>query len=228
MASRLRQAEREFDRLFHRQTEITTHVDELKEFVARGLEPLEAISRRQGDTEGQLAQFREAVLGRLDELCVLSGQQAQTEQKIEGQRVQTERKIEQLRLDLARGLEPLDPLRRGQLELEQELARCTDQLHDFQVQLRGVRRRLKKLSKNRVIRALRWLDVCLPWRRARGAGTAASPGSIFAQQTRPETLGCIEVGRESNRFADGLTGKSLLPSLERSVISPGDYLKPTA
>jgi Sulfotransferase domain len=214
MASRLRQAELEFDRLFRGQTELTTHVDELKEFVARGLEPLEAISRRQGDTEGEFAQFRQAVSGRLDELCVLFGQQAQTEQK-----------IGQLRVDLARGLEPLDPLRRGQLELEQELARCADQLHEFQVQLRGARRRLRKLNKNRIIRALRWLDVCLPWKRPRGA--AVSPGSIFAQQMKPETLGCIEVRRETNRFTDGLSGKSLLPSLKGSVISPGDCLKST-
>ncbi|HEX4069711.1 MAG TPA: sulfotransferase domain-containing protein, partial [Planctomycetaceae bacterium] len=200
MASRLRQAELEFDRLFRHQKEITTHVDELKEFVTRGLEPLEAISRRQGDTEGEFAQFKQAVSGRLD---VLFGQQAQAEQK-----------IEQLRLDLARCL-------------EQEMARCADQLHEFQVQLRGARRRLKKLSKNRIIRALRWLDVCLPWRRARGAGTAVSPGSIFAQQMKPKTLGYIEVRRETNRFADGLTGKSLLPSLKGSVISPDDCLKPT-
>jgi hypothetical protein len=99
-------------------------------------------------------------------------------------------------------------------------------LHEFQVQLRGARRRLKKLNKNRIIRALRWLDVCLPWKRPRGA--AVSPGSIFAQQMKPETLGCIDVRRETNRFTDGLSGKSLLPSLERSVISPRDCRKPTA
>ena len=226
MAGRLRLAELEFDRLFRRQTEITTHVEDLKQFVARGLEPLEAISRRQGDTEGQFTQFKQTVSGRLDELCVLFGQQAQTEQRIEGLQAQTEQKIEQLRLDLARGIEPINPLRPGQLELEQELARYADQLHEFQVQLRGARRRLKKLSKNRIIRALRWLDVCLPWRRA--PASAVSPGSIFAQQMQPKTWGHIEVRAETNRFADGLAGKSLLPSLKGSVISPANCLKPTA
>jgi hypothetical protein len=228
MASRLRQAELEFDRLFRRQTDLTTHVDELKEFVARGLAPLEAISRQQGDSEGEFAQFRQAVSGRLDELSVLFGQQARTEQKIDGQQAQTEQWIEQLRLELARGIQPINPLRQRQLELEQQLALFADQLHEFQVQLRGARRRLRKLSKNRVIRALRWLDVCLPWRRARGTSTAVSPGSIFAQQMNPKTLGSIEVRRETNRFARGPSGKSLLPSREGSVISPGDCLKPTA
>ena len=144
-----------------------------------------------------------------------------------GSRRQTEQKIEQLRLDLARGLEPLDPLRQGQLELEQELARCADQLHEFQVQLRGARRRLKKLSKNRIILRLALARRLPPLETGAGAGTAVSPGSIFAQQMKPKTLGYIEVPAETNRFADGLTGKSLLPSLKGSVISPGDCLKPT-
>ncbi len=92
------------------------------------------------------------------------------EQQIVGQQAQTEQWIEQLRLDLARGIEPINPLRQGQLELEQELARCTDQLHEFQVQLRGARRRLKKLSKNRIIRAFALARRLPPLETAAGRG----------------------------------------------------------
>ena len=226
MAGRLRQAELEFDRLFRHQTEITTHVDELKEFVVRGLEPLEAISRRQGDTGRAVRPIPTGCLrpARRTGRALRPAGNGAKDRGPAGtngakDRATPARSGPRDRADQSPAT--------GQLELEQELARCADQLHEFQVQLRGARRRLKKLSKNRIIRALRHGSTSA----SPGDGhrpTAVSPGSIFAQQMQPKTLGHIEVRRETNRFADGLSRKSLLPSLERSVISPGDCLKPTA
>jgi hypothetical protein len=201
MAARLRQAELEFDRLGRRQSQIATHLADLEQLVARGLEPVEGISRKQGDAEAQLAQFQQAVAG-------LFGQQAEAGQM-----------IDQLRSELARGLAPIDPLR-------QELAGYALQLQEFQAQLRGARRRLRKLSKNRVLRALRWLDVRLSWRRSRGA--AASPDRIFALNRKQKAGGHIVVRCETARAADDVAPKSVLPSPKGCVIPPADCLKPTA
>ena len=212
---RLRQIELEFDRLFRRQAELEGQLTDLKQVIAHGLEPLDVLSAQQAAMKTHLSEFKQVVARGLAPLDHLFLRQAEMEGDL--------REFQQ---DVARGLAPVAPIQASQAQLDRELARCRNQLNEFQIQLRVARRRLRKLSKNRIIRALRWLDVCLPWRRGRTA--AVSPGGVFSQVVKPQTLGQIEVRPESDRFADGLAEKSLLPCPNRSVISLADRRMPTA
>jgi Sulfotransferase domain len=216
-ACRLRHVEGEFAQLSRLQAESDVQLTELQQTVASGLAPLDPLVRQQAETATGLselrqgfAEFKQTVAHRLEPMDLLFRRQAEMDVR-----------LRELRYDLA----PLDPVQKNQVQLEEELALCHDQLREFQVQLRGARRRLRKLNKNRIIRFLRWLDVCVPWKRPRSM--FASKAVPFASKTVPATLGQITVECEPVA-SKPVYAKPMLPSVEPSVISPADCLNSTS
>jgi hypothetical protein len=210
--ARLRQVEVEFDRLFRRQADIETRFADFQQTVGRKMESLECLLVWQSEREAQLAELKQVVGRGFESIELLSRREAEMEVQ-----------HSELKRLVARGLEPIDPLRARQARLDREMTRCAEQIHTFQVQLRGARRRLKKLSKNRIIRALRWLDVYFPWRRSRSAYV-----SQVNRRTDQETKGCI-IGRQEARVeSEAVDDKHVLPSDGRSAISPASRLNPAA
>jgi hypothetical protein len=206
--SRLRHVELQFDRLFRRQAEIEAHFTKLKQDMSRVFEPLELLVRRQAEMEAQLGELKQVVARGLEPLAPLVHRQADTEAR-----------LTELKRVVFRRIEPIDFLRASQARLEGELTRCQSQLHDFRTHLRSARRRLKKLSRNRIIRALRWLDVCLPRRRSQDRCTA---------HIGTQTVGHIIVGEEARVGSAAVGDKPMLPAIQGSVISRADRLKPVA
>jgi hypothetical protein len=206
--SRLRHVELQFDRLFRRQAEIEAHFTKLKQDMSRVFEPLELLVRRQAEMEAQLGELKQVVSRGLEPLAPLVRRQADTEAR-----------LTELKQVVIRRIEPIDFLGASQVRLEGELTRCLSQLHDFRIHLRSTRRRLKKLSRNRIIRALRWLDVCLPRRRSQDR---------CASQIGPQPAGHIIVGEGAPVGMESVRDKPMLPAVEGSVISRADRLKPAA